>query len=135
MLLNTLAVSDRHCPSSAPWLGRYPLPPSLLLSVLPSLTPSLFVPVMSRKQGIEVGMSQAHVRSCKSCRGDRQDGAVRGNAVSANARVSGGIFVSSPLLYACLFLPCLITPHTHCMRLTSIARGFDITGLLACIHL
>lgn len=73
-------------------------------------------------------MSKAHVRRRKGLRGGRRDEAVRGNAVTADTRVSRAS-LCLPLLCACPLLPCLITLH---VRRYCYCQGLDVAALLAC---
>ncbi len=94
---------------------------------LPPAIPSF--PSCRVEQRSEAGMSKAHVRRRKGFCGGRRDEAVRGNAVSADTRVSRASLCL--LLFACPLLPCLITLH---VRYYCYCQGLDVAALLACME-
>lgn len=100
-------------------------------SLRPSSTPHHpFGPVMSSERRNEAAMTKAHVRRRKGLCGGRGDEAVRGNAVSANTRVSRAS-LCLPLLCDCPPLPRLITLR---VRRYWYCQGLDVAALLARIQ-
>lgn len=72
----------------------------------------------------EAGMSKAHVRRYKGSCVRRRHEAVRGNAVSADTRVSGASFCRLPFLLLRFLMTLLVLCHCHCqgLCLTSLHR-------------